>query len=61
MFVNHADALLLQQNLIIKTISAMKFNHLLNSIETTHVHFQEIAARAINRSLTVSRRRTEKM
>jgi predicted nuclease of restriction endonuclease-like (RecB) superfamily len=31
----------------------MKFNHLLNSIETTHVHFQEVAAKAINRSLTI--------
>ena len=31
----------------------MKFNHLLNSIETTHLHFQEVAARAINRSLTI--------
>ncbi|HEY9260726.1 PDDEXK nuclease domain-containing protein [Chitinophaga sp.] len=31
----------------------MKFNHLLNSIQTTHVHFQEVAAKAINRSLTI--------
>lgn len=31
----------------------MKFNHLPNSIETTHVHFQEVAAKAINRSLTI--------
>lgn len=34
----------------------MKFNHLLNSIETTHVHFQEVAAKAINRSLTIRNR-----
>jgi len=25
----------------------MKFNHLLNSIETTHVHFQEVAAKLL--------------
>jgi predicted nuclease of restriction endonuclease-like (RecB) superfamily len=31
----------------------MQFNHLLNSIETTHIHFQEVAAKAINRSLTI--------
>ncbi|NML37176.1 DUF1016 domain-containing protein [Chitinophaga sp. G-6-1-13] len=31
----------------------MKFKQLLASIQTTHNHFQEVAAKAINRSLTI--------